>query len=335
MDNDENKLSDDQINNNDQAPADALSQEPDALAADAAVDDIAASDKPQIVSKKPSKLKAFFKKINLYLLLFILLLLIASVFAVVNYLKSRDVTPVAPNIASQTLTQESLEELAQSDVSVGASNRTFTVKGNADIEGQTLIRGNLNVAGTMQSAGALTVPSLTVGGQSNLRDTQIQSLQVAQSITVRGDSNVQRLNVSGTSSFNGAITANQISTSNLILSGNATLTIPNHISFAGPNPTRTINHSIIGNGGSASVGGSDAAGSVDINTGTNPKSGCMLRVNFNRSYSKTPRVIISPVGAAAGRLNFYSQRSTTGFDICSTNPPSGGSHFSFDYLVTN
>lgn len=338
MDNDETKTN----NTNhtaEQAPADALSRDPDDLASDStavAIDEIAAAGmKSAVKAKKQSKFKKLLKAINIYLLLFILLLIVAGAFAVVNYLNSRKAEPVAPSIANQTLTQDSLDKLAKSDVSVGASNQTFTVKGNADIAGQTLLRGNLNVAGTMQSAGALTAPSLTVAGKTNLRETQVQSLQSAGSITVRGDATIQKLSVTGSSSFKGAVTAGRITTSDLVLSGNATLTIPNHISFAGPSPGRSVSQGVVGGGGSASVDGTDAAGTVNISTGGGPSSGCMVRVSFNKSYPKTPRVVVTPVGANGGRLNFYVTRDNSGFDICSTNAPAGHSQFSFDYFVTN
>lgn len=319
-----------------QAPADALSQEPD-LPIETEQPDDKSSDKAArkaAKAKQPSRIKKAFKAVNVYLLLFVLLVLIAGAFAVVNYLNSKKVVAPEPNIANQTLTQESLDELARTDVSVGADNQTFTVKGNADIAGQTLVRGGLSVAGTMQAAGALTAPDLTVSGRTNLRETQAQSLRVANSITIQGDTSLQKLNVSGSSSFQGSMTAAKITTSDLVLSGNATLAIPNHISFAGPSPNRTINPAL-GSGGSASVNGTDAAGSVNLNTGNNPGSGCLVKISFNRAYTKTPRVTITPVGVAAGRLNFYVQRDLNSFDICSANTPSANARLSFDYFITN
>lgn len=328
--------SDDELSKTDDksqsAPADALSRSPDDLAeeqaASKAADEIDAED---AAAKKQSPLKKFLKKINIYLLFFALVFITACAFAIVNYLNSQKETP-SPDIATQQLTEDALKELANNDVSIGDNSQTLSIRGNADISGQTLIRGDLNVAGNIQAGGRLSAPSLTISGATNLGDSQIRSLKVDGSLAIQGDTTLQGLSVAGASAFNGPMTVAQLTTSNLTLSGNAKLNVPNHITFAGPTPSRTIDRDVLGNGGSASISGSDTAGTVNIRTGSGAESGCFVHINFRTAYSSTPHVLVTPVGSAGGSVNDYVRRTTTGFNICANNPPSNKS-FSFDYFV--
>lgn len=321
-----------------QAPADALSRTPDDLEKEQTEQAAANADSgvspEQLAEKKLSPIKRFFRKVNIYLLIFVLLIVVAGAITLVNYLNSQNSSPEA-NVAAQGLTQEALKQLASTDATVGSTSQTLTIKGNAIIEGQTLTRGTLNVAGNFQTGGSIQGPSLTISGSANLGETQINSLQVATNTAIQGATTLRDLNVSGTSSFSGAITASQITVTQLILSGNATLQIPNHISFTGPSPTRTINSGVVGNGGSASVNGSDTAGTINVNTGNNPTAGCFARINFQQAFVKQPHVIVSPVGSAAGQSQYYVDRSNNGFSICTAIPAPANQVFAFDYFVTN
>lgn len=317
-----------------EASVDALSKTADELdeerAANAAANPDPKKDSPE--EKKTSPIKRFFRKVNVYFLLFVLVVIISGIVVTVNYLNSQKPQQL-PDIASQSLSQEALKQLANTDATVGNTSQTLTIQGNTVIAGQTLMRGNLNVAGNIQAGGSMTAPNLTVSGTSNLGTTQVNTLQVAQNTAIQGTTTLRDLSVSGTTSLSGAVTAAQITVTRLIMSGNAVLQVPNHLSFTGATPGRTLNNGVLGNGGSANIGGSDTSGSVTINTGNNPTSGCFLRVNFGQSYTATPRVIISPVGAAAGQVQHYVDRNTTGFSVCSVNTPPANQTFAFDYFV--
>jgi cytoskeletal protein CcmA (bactofilin family) len=317
-----------------QAPADALSKTPDELDDEKAANE-AANPTPKVDvpgEKKISPIKKFFRKVNLYFLLFILVIVISGIVLAVNYLNSQQ-APVLPDIASQSLTQDALKQLANTDATVGNTSQTLTIQGNAVIAGQTLMRGNLNVAGNLQTGGSITAPNITISGTSNLGTTQINDLQVAQNAAVQGTTTLRDLNVSGASSFSGPITASQITVTRLVLSGNGVLQVPNHLSFTGATPGRSVNGGVVGNGGSLSVSGSDTSGTINVNTGNNPTSGCFGRVNFTRAYTATPKVIVSPVGSGAGQTQFYVERNTSGFNICTTNTPPSNAAFSYDFFV--
>ena len=143
------------------------------------------------------------------------------------------------------------------------------------------------------------------------------------------------ISVSGTSTFSGAMTASQLTVSRLVLSGNAELQIPNHIAFTGPTPSRTTNNGVLGNGGSASISGSDTSGTINVNSGNNPSTGCFIRVNFAQAFSNSPKVIVTPVGSGAGVLQFYTERDRNGFSVCTANPAPGNQSYAFDYFVAN
>lgn len=318
------------------APVDALSRTPEDLENEqieqAAADLDTPIDGPTV--KKISPLKQFFRKVNLYILIFGLLIVVAGAIAAVNYLNSQK-TPAAPNIATQGLTEGALKQLANTDATVGNTSQTLTIQGNAIIAGQTLTRGNLNVAGNLQTGGSIQGPSLTISGATNLGATQINSLQVATNTAVQGSTTLRDLNVAGTSSFSGPMTASQITVTKLVMSGNAVLQIPNHISFTGPSPSRTINAGVLGSGGSASVNGSDTTGTININTGSNPTTGCFAHITFQQAFTSQPHVIISPVGAGAGQTQYYVDRSNSGFSVCTAIPAPANQVFAFDYFVTN
>ncbi len=317
-------------------PADALSLTPDELEEEQAVKDIAKenSTSTEPDEKKVSPLKQFFRRFNVYFLFFLLVVAIGAVVTAVNYFNAQK-APEEPTVASQELTEDALKQLANTDATVGGSAQTLTIQGNAIIAGQTLMRGNLNIAGNLQTGGSIQGPSLTISGQTNLADTQINSLQVATNTAIQGSTTLRDLSVSGASSFSGAMTASQITVTRLILSGNATLQIPNHISFTGPTPSRSINSGVLGSGGTASINGSDTTGTVNINTGNNPSAGCFVQVTFNQRFSNQPHVLISPVGAAAGQTQHYVTRTNAGFSICSANAAPANQSFAFDYFVTN
>lgn len=314
-----------------QTPVDALSRTPDELAEEAAAKGVD-TDENLVPVKKVSAFKRVMKKINVYFLIFFLLLVVAGVITVVNFINSQK-EPEVPSLATQELTEDTLQELANTDASVGDISQTLTIQGNAIIAGQTLMRGDLNVAGNIQSGGSIQGPSLTISGSASLGQAQINTLQVASTLAVNGATTLADLNVAGTSSFNGAVTASQLTVSRLVISGNGVLEIPNHIGFTGATPGIAANSGTLGNGGSASASGSDTAGTVNINTGNNPAAGCFARLTFRAAYTTQPKVIISPVGPGASQTQYYVDKNTTGFSVCTTNAAPANQQFSFDYFI--
>jgi cytoskeletal protein CcmA (bactofilin family) len=269
---------------------------------------------------------------NIYILIFIVIFAAGGGLTVYSMMTAKKTAPLA-TIGSTDLSQTALNQLAVSSANLGASAETLTVQSNAIFDGQLLTKGNLTVAGTLQTGGAIQTPSITVSGTTNTSTLQTQTLQVANNETVAGTSNIASLTVDGTSTFSGAITASQISVAKLIISNGGSLTVPNHISFPGASPSKVSNSSVLGDAGSASINGSDTSGTVNINTGTGPTTGCFVQVTFNQAYSSAPRVLLTPVGAPSGLLQYYVTITSTGFSVCTDNTPAADTVYAFDYFV--
>ncbi len=270
--------------------------------------------------------------VNIYLLLFLLVIVVVVVIFVVLYLNSRKEPDPQ---TTQELTQQTLNEIATGDARVGDPKYVLSIQSDAVFAGNALVRGDLSVAGAVQLGQGLSVSGLTVTGNGNIATLQANSLNVSGDAAVQGRLSAGgSLSIGGSANVGGTLTAAQITTGSLTLAGNGTLTINNHLNAAGPAPNRS-NGSALGSGGSSSVSGSDLAGTIAINTGGSPSSGCFATVNFVQSYNGTPQVIVTPVGSVAGSLQYYVNRSSNNFSICSANAAPGGQSFAFDYFVIN
>ena len=283
--------------------------------------------------KKPKRkgpLPRWFGGANIYILSLALIIVVALVAMTIAYLHSREAAS-NHNIKSQDLSQSTLNQLANSDVTVGDAKQTLNVQSNAVFAGQVLIRSNLEVAGKLQIGNSLSLPGIAVSGTSLLDEVQVnKDLAVAGDTALQGQLTVQKsLNVTGNGTF-GSLSATQLTVNTLLLNGDLKLT--HHISAGGVNPGRS-NGGALGSGGTSSVSGSDTAGSITINTGGGPSAGCLVTVNFSSRFNSTPHVVITPVGSAAAGLNYYINRSTSNFSVCTTNAPPAGASFGFDYVA--
>lgn len=329
-----------ETNENDQL--ETLEDPGSAIVSEGTVNEPAASD-PQAAPPAPAsapgplpkpkltnRLKTFLSRLNIYLLGFILVFVLVGIGIIfaVRFNSSDDDKSALP---TDTLTPEELSRLQNTDATVGDPKQTLTIESNTVINGKVLLRDDLDVAGTIKVGGSLTLPGITVSGTSNFDQIQASRLSITGDTTIQGQLNVQRnLTVSGSASFGGSVSAAQLNIQTLQLSGD--LQLNRHIDTGGGTPSKS-DGSGLGSGGTSSVSGSDTAGTVTINTGSGPSSGCYITVNFAQRFNATPHVVITPVGTGGAALNYYVNRSTTSFSICSTNAPASGTSFSFDYVA--
>jgi cytoskeletal protein CcmA (bactofilin family) len=282
--------------------------------------------------KKQGGLKAKLKQFNLYLLLFVFMIIIAAAVVVIGYLQSQQANTSNNTITTQKLTQSTLDKVASSDASVGNTSEVLNVDSSAVFAGQVLVRNDLQVAGSLEIGGTVALTNLTVGGT-----TSLGQLNVSKNLALTGNAAIQgavaiaqSLAVNGPATFNSSVSASQITTSNLQLNSN--LIITHHISAGGATPGHTAGPAV-GDGGTATVGGSDTSGSVTVNIGSNPQAGCFISVTFSQAFDETPHVVLTPVGLAAGGLAYYVDRTSTGFSVCDATTPPSGSSFAFDYFI--
>lgn len=288
------------------------------------------ADKNDKKKKKGGGLKGLASRINIYLLLFILILVLAGFVVFIGLQRSKKDLGTT-SITTTPLNQETLDKLNSSDATVGDPKQTLSVESNAIFNGAVLVKGSLDVAGAIKVGGALSLPGLSVSGNSTFDQINTNQLAVAGDAGVQGTLNVQNnLTVAGSGQFGGPISAPQISARSLVLEGD--LAISRHIDAGGGTPGLS-NGNALGGGGTASISGTDTAGTVTINTGGGPGAGCFATISFAQSFSQVPHIVITPVGSAAAGLNYYITRTTSSFQICTTNPAPGGANFSFDFIA--
>jgi hypothetical protein len=172
-----------------------------------------------------------------------------------------------------------------------------------------------------------------VSGTGTLQTLQANKLQISGDSQLQGNLSVQKsLSVNGSGNFSGTLTASKLNVQSLELSGN--LIISSHIESSGGTPSKS-NGNALGSGGTASLSGTDTAGTITINTGGSPHAGCFISVGFAKSFNRTPHVVVTPIGSSGASINYYVTRSSNGFSLCTTSSAPGSRNFAFDYIVIN
>lgn len=268
---------------------------------------------------------------NIYLLMFFLVIVLALVVTFVSYQKNKKEEEKKDALLTETLSQETLDQLKQSDVRVGDPKKILSIESNAIFSGKVLVKESLEVAGQLKVGGTLSIPGIAVSGASTFDQVKVSGLDVSGNTSIQGQLAVQQgLTVGGNLSVAGSLSAAQLTLDGLQLNGDLSFT--RHIITGGGTPGKSDGSSL-GSGGTSSVSGTDTAGTVNINTGGGPGAGCFVNLSFVNKYNSTPHVVITPVGSAAGGVNYYVNRSTSGFSICTANSPPSGQSFAFDYHV--
>jgi hypothetical protein len=237
----------------------------------------------------------------------------------------------------KTLSSEELNKLSSLGSNLGTSNQLLTIGATAQFNNNVIINKDLSITGRLNANGPVTLKSLTISGG----DTAISGLTVGGNLAVAGTTTLQRgatigqllaltgnLAVAGTANF-GALSAATITVKNLALTGPFVIS---HLNTQGPLPSSSTG-SAAGGGGTSSVSGNDAAGTVNINLGSSTGSGILMNVNFKSAYASNVHVLLTPLSGPAAAANVYITRSQTGFQIRTDNPLPGGGFLSFDYFV--
>jgi cytoskeletal protein CcmA (bactofilin family) len=286
------------------------------------------------VKAKHHRLGALWERINIYLLLFVFIIAASVTIVAFIFFKNRSasITP-AESITQQKLSSDTLQELASNGVQVGDPKQVLNIQSNSVFAGTVLVKGELQVAGGLKiGTGSLNIPDVVVGGTAIVNQLQAKSLAVAGNAAIQGQLTVQQnLSVNGSGTFNGAVTTPVLTAGKLQLSGDLVLT--RHLIAGGSIPGR-VNGSGLGSGGTSSISGSDTSGSISVNTGSGASAGCMVTVNFSQPFTATPHVSLTPVGSGAAGIDYYVNRTTSNFSVCSINSPPSNQTFGFDYFIT-
>lgn len=276
------------------------------------------------------RIHGIIKHLNIYLLLFIMIAILSAGIVLISFQQNKKAaTPTT--IDSQPLSSETLSQLKDSEAKVGDPKQTLTIESNAIFSGKVLIRDSLDVAGTIKVGGSLSLPGISVSGTSSFDQILANNLSIAGNTNIQGQLTVQKsLTVSAGATFGGPISAPSITVGGLQLTGD--LQIIRHIDAGGNTPSRSDGPAL-GSGGTATVSGTDTAGTITVNIGGSPSVGCFATVTFVNKFSGTPHIVVTPVGSAAAALNYYVNRSSSNFSLCSTNAAPPGQSFSFDFVA--
>lgn len=280
----------------------------------------------------PAPLRKFSHRFNIYLLLFLLIVVVAGAILVVTALSSTKTSNNPAAINSQSLSTDTLKQLSNTNATVGDPKQVLNVQSNAVFTGSVLVKDSLEVAGQIKVGGPLSLPGITVSGESDFDQLNVnKNINVGGDASVQGQMNIKKnLAVSGSGTFGGPVTAPQLATSNLQILGDLNLT--NHIIGGGATPGHSVGGAV-GGGGTSSISGSDTSGTINVNTGSSPAAGCFITVNFTHGYPGTPHILLTPVGSAAGSVQYYVNRTSDSFSVCSANVPPANASFGFDYFV--
>ena len=278
------------------------------------------------------RLRTLMSNVNPYLILFIAIFLMAIIIVVTVSISSQNNDPGNILFDGQELDQETLNEILTNESNVGTVDQTLTVAANAIFNGKVLVKDSLDVAGAINVGGALSLPGITVAGESNFEEVNVSNnLAILGSASIQGSLTVQSgVDITGNVAVAGTLSATQISSDNIQFTGDAAFT--RHIDTGGGLPTIS-GGSAIGGGGTVSISGNDIAGTVTINTGGGPSAGTLASISFVNAYNSTPNMQLTPVGSSSGSLNYYVTRDTNGFTIGTTNSPSSSTTYIFDYFI--
>ncbi len=290
----------------------------------------AAKQKKKVKVKKPPIVKRLTSGSNLYLIAFIVIVILA---VFVTYIALRqDSSETQITVTGDELTSEIIDELTANETNIGDVTQTLTVEANAIFNGKILVKDNLDVAGSINVGGPLTLPGITVSGSSTFDDVEVgNNLSILGNASVQGTMSIQNgLTVTGDGTFTGRVSADSISARSFELLGD--LQVTRHIDAGGATPSISRS-AALGSGGTASISGTDTAGTITLNTGGSPNSGTLATITFKNTFTGNPHVIISPINAASAALEYYATRNSTSFTIRTGTVPNDSTTYVFDYII--
>lgn len=267
------------------------------------------------------------------------------------FIKSRTVTTTKTNQSEVVLSPGVLDNLGVSRTPVGNLGMELVVGPNSKFNGTLQVAKDVSIAGELKLNSKFSAASASLA-QLEAGNTSLQQLNVNGDGTVSNLSLRRDLQVAGTTRFQGPVTVSQLLTVNnsLNVSGNlsvggvlaangfqarslisdTTLVIGGHIITQGLVPGFAQGPSL-GTGGTSSMSGNDASGTIAVNIGVGgAPGGTVGTVTFRNRYSSTPHVVVTAVGRAVD--SFYVNRSSTGFSLVVSGPMSAGTYV-FDYIV--
>ncbi|MCA9351094.1 hypothetical protein KC874_05395, partial [Candidatus Saccharibacteria bacterium] len=161
------------------------------------------------------------------------------------------------------------------------------------------IQGSLNIVGSLNVTGPVTMKSLTV----------------TDDVVIAGNLTVQNVTVANLTVNGHIITAGNAPVATV---GTAAGTEDTQNNIAAPQVT---------------IEGNDTAGTITIVAGANTTAGDLAEVTFNQAFSKVPKVILTAGNEQTTDLKFFRSAQTGKFLINLKNAPQAGQTYTFDYFI--
>lgn len=332
---------------------------PEVLHPREAVDTPAEKEKAADRPVNPKRLRRTYRpshKATFLGLAIIIVILAINAGAIAYVLKAQSKNSAAKPQSNQvTISSADLSKLGVNRSSVSDLGVQLEVGPNARFDGKLAVAGDTTIGGKLilngafstssaslaqLQAGNTTLNTLTVNGNTTLSNTALRNnLAVAGNTTLQGPVTITQLltvnnstNISGNLAVGGVLAVNDLHVTTF--TADNTVTFGGHIITRGPAVVISkYANPAYGSNGTASVSGSDAAGTVGINTGAGAgaSNGCLVRVYFTSPYASTPHVVITPMGNVGSF--WVANKTVNGFDICVGGPLGSGQYYSFDYMV--
>ncbi len=239
-----------------------------------------------------------------------------------------------------------LDQLGVNRSSTNDPSVALVVSPNAQFNGSLTVGKEVKIASKLTAgqtslsqldAGNTSLTQLNVNGSSSLSDTAVRTnLTVVGTSKLQGPVQIDKLLTAGAINIVGDLTVGGVLTTNTFsarsLTSTSTLTIGGHVVTNGPVPGITQGPAA-GPSGTVSMSGNDSSGTIAMNTGLSPTAGIIATITFRTPYSAIPHIVVTPVGSPTGSLQYYINRTATGFSIGTNNAPTAASGYVFDYIV--
>lgn len=328
----------------------SLDSGPKVSAVDAMADESNQEKQPAAQKPQQKGIKRLLSKVNIYLLLFILVVVIAGAAYTVMYFMNKRATDI--RIETTRITEETLEQLKTSDAVVGDPRQILTIESNAVITGKVVMRDTLDVAGALSIGGPLSIPSIQATGSGRFGSIETNDLQAGGNVAIGGILDVVgtvslgenlsvagningggRLDIGGQATIGGNLNVNGTISANGINFNEISI---NRINISGSNPSVSVGGAA-GGGATASINGTDTAATVTINTGGGTGTGVLATIFFTGAYnSSNPHPILTPNGPGCSNIGYYvTNISATQFAIATSTAPPAGTSCRFNYIVIN
>lgn len=306
-------------------------------------------------TKKPSRLRRGAyrpsHKATFIGLAVVVLILAINAAVITLVLKNQNKSEKQSNQEEVVISAETLSGLGVNRAPIGDQGVELLVGPDSKFRGKVQVGGDVSIAGQLQlnskfSAAQASLAQLEAGNtalaQLNVNgDTSASNLALRGTLTVNGQTRLQgavtitqlltvnnNLNVAGSLAVGGTLSVGTFQANNIVSGSN--ITMGGHFITRGAAPSVSAGGAV-GSNGTVSISGSDAAGTVAVNTGGGAGNGIVANISFRNRYGNTPKVVVTAVGYGV-RGYVYVNRSASGFSIGVDGPITAGGH-AFDYIV--